>query len=67
MTSKDDKMLIKNIATKKKYGTKRLLAEFRTNTVKSLQRKIDDIGTDNRQLGSGRKRKVISLLNKNIV
>ena len=29
------------------------------NTVKRLQRKIDDIGKVNRQLSSGRKRKVI--------
>ena len=38
----------------KRYGTKRLLAEFlnktfATHTVKRLQRKIDDIWTVNRQ------------------
>ena len=46
------------------YGMKRLLAEFPKKhrpltTVKCLQRKIDNIGTVNRQFGSGRKLKVV--------
>jgi len=59
--SKEDKTLIRK---EKSYGTKRLLAEFPNKhlpftTVKHLQQKIDGNITVNRQLGSGRKRKVI--------
>jgi len=66
MTSKEDKILIKIL--QQEYGTERLLAVFPKSqqtlathnfTVKHLQRKIDEIGTVNRQLASGRKRKVI--------
>jgi len=49
MTSKEDKILIKNIAIREEVGCgiKRLLAEFPDKhwpitTVKRLQRKIDD-------------------------
>jgi len=56
---KEDKILIKILRQEKRYGTKRLLTEFPNSTVKRLQRKIDDIGTVNKQLESGRKRKAI--------
>jgi len=67
MTSNEDKILIKILRQekKKRYGTKILHAEFPNKhvwpltTVKHLQQKIDDIGTVNRQLGSGRKQKDI--------
>jgi len=61
MLSAEDKILIKILRQEKRYGAKRLLAEFPKKcwpltTVKSLLWKIDDSRTVNRQLGSGRKR-----------
>jgi len=76
MTSKEDKIMIKNTATRKDVQYKEMQMQFPNKhwpltTAKRRQRKIDDTGTVNRQLGSGRKRKVFNnekfLLNKSTV
>jgi len=63
MTSKEDKILIKYIATRKEVWYEEIACrvpnEYWPLTTLTVKRKIDDIGTVNRQLGSGRKRKVI--------
>jgi len=64
MSWKEDKILIKNIATRKEVWYEEIACRvpnklWPLTTVKCLQRKIVDTGTDNRQFGSEIKIKVI--------